>query len=278
VNALEPILASTRVQVAERRRSTPPAALEAAGRERIARAGVREFGAALTRPGLSVIAEHKRRSPSAGKIRDDLTLDDVVRAYERGGAAALSILTEGAHFGGSLEDLRAARAATTLPILRKDFVVDAYQLLEALAAGADAVLLIVAALTEPELAELHQAARGLGLAALVEVHDRPELEVAASIGAELIGINNRDLTTLEVDTRRTLELAPHLPEGTVIVAESGFRHAEELAKLTRAGVDAVLVGEALMRSPDVEAACRALTSGIPPRAFSSSSAPGTTLS
>jgi indole-3-glycerol phosphate synthase len=278
VNALEPILARTREDLAERRRTTPPAALEEAGRERVQRSGIRPFNDALARPGLSVIAEHKRRSPSAGTIREDLTLDNVVRAYERGGAAALSILTEGAHFGGSLEDLRAARAATTLPILRKDFVVDPYQLLEALAAGADAVLLIVAALTESELAELHQAARGLGLAALVEVHDRPELEVAASIGAELIGINNRDLTTLEVDTRRTLELAPHIPEGTVIVAESGFRHVEELAKLTRAGVDAVLVGEALMRSPDVEAACRAISSGIPPSAFSSSSAPGTTLS
>jgi indole-3-glycerol phosphate synthase len=279
VNALEPILAGTRAAVAERRRTMPPAALEAAGRDRMQRSGVREFKAALARPGLSVIAEHKRRSPSAGAIREDLTLEDVVRAYERGGAAALSILTEEAHFGGSLEDLRAARAATSLPILRKDFVVDSYQLLEALAAGADAVLLIVAALTESELAELHQAARRLGVAALVEVHDEGELEVAASVGAELIGINNRDLTTLEVDTRRTLELAPQVPKGAVIVAESGFRHAEDLAQLTQAGVDAVLVGEALMRSPDVEAACRALTSGVPPpSAFSSSSARGTTLS
>jgi indole-3-glycerol phosphate synthase len=265
VNALDPILAGTRAEVAERRRATAAATLEAAGRERMQRSGLRPFREALARPGLSVIAEHKRRSPSAGAIREDLTLEDVVRAYERGGAAALSILTEEAHFGGSLEDLRAGRAATTLPILRKDFVVDPYQLLEALAAGADAVLLIVAALTESELAELHQAARELGLAALVEVHDRSELELAAATGADLIGINNRDLTTLEVDTRRTLELAPHVPEGAVTVAESGFRHAAELARLTEAGVDAVLVGEALMRSPDVEAACRALTSGIPPR-------------
>jgi indole-3-glycerol phosphate synthase len=263
VNALEPILAGTRAEVAERRRATPPAALEAAGRERVQQFGIRPFKAALARPGLSVIAEHKRRSPSAGTIREDLSLEEVVRAYERGGAAALSVLTERAHFGGSLEDLRAARLAATLPILRKDFVVDPYQLHEALAAGADAILLIVAALSESELVDLHDQARALGLAALVEVHDARELEVAASVGAELIGINNRDLTTLKVDTGRTLELAPSLPDGTVVVAESGFRHAEELAQLAEAGVDAVLVGEALMRSPDVEAACRELTSGVP---------------
>jgi indole-3-glycerol phosphate synthase len=223
---------------------------------------VRSFHEALARPGLAVIAEHKRRSPSAGAIREDLALEDVVCAYERGGAAALSILTEGPNFGGSLDDLRAARAATSLPILRKDFTVDPYQLHEALAAGADAVLLIVAALNEPELVELHDQARELGLAALVEVHDRRELEVAASIGAELIGINNRDLTTLRVDTRRTLELAPLVPEPSVTVAESGFQSAAELAALTEVGVDAVLVGEALMRSSDVEAACRTLTGAL----------------
>jgi indole-3-glycerol phosphate synthase len=161
-----------------------------------------------------------------------------------------------------LDDLRAARAAVSLPILRKDFTVDEYQLHEARAAGADAVLLIVAALSEPDLARLHERARELGLATLVEVHDREELDVAIVAGAELIGINNRDLTTLAVDTRRTLELAPLVPAGTLTVAESGFRDAAGLAGLAEAGVDAVLVGEALMRSADVEAACRALTGAL----------------
>ena len=150
----------------------------------------------------------------------------------------------------------------SLPILRKDFTVDSYQLYEAVEAGADAVLLIVAALEESELARLHEEARSLGFAALVEVHDRRELEVAVSIGAELIGINNRDLTTLAVDTRRTIELAPLVPDGTVIVAESGFRDAEELGLLVEVGVDAVLIGEALMRSDDVEAACRRLSRAL----------------
>jgi indole-3-glycerol phosphate synthase len=261
VNALERIVAATREEVTRRRGIVPVGELERSEGERLERGDLRGFTQALARPGLSVIAEHKRRSPSAGPIREDLSLEAVVRAYERGGAAALSVLTEGPHFGGSLDDLRAARTAVSLPILRKDFTIDPYQLHEALAAGADAVLLIVAALDEAELAGLHQRARELGLAALVEVHDRRELEVAIWLGAELIGINNRDLTTLAVDTGRTLELAPLVPEDAVTVAESGFRHAGDLARLSDAGVDAVLVGEALMRSPDVEAACRTLTGG-----------------
>ena len=255
MNALERIVAATREEVVRRREVVPVGELERGVHGRTA---PRQFARALAGPGLSVIAEHKRRSPSAGAIREDLTLEDVVRAYERGGAAALSVLTEGPNFGGSLDDLRAARAAASLPILRKDFTVDDYQHLEAVAAGADAVLLIVAALAGRDLVRLHERARELGLAALVEVHDRPELEIAISIGAELIGINNRDLTTLAVDTRRTLELAPLVPEDTVTVAESGFRGPDDLVQLSEAGVDAVLVGEALMRSADVEAACRAL--------------------
>jgi indole-3-glycerol phosphate synthase len=195
-------------------------------------------------------------------IRAGLALEDVVCAYERGGAAALSVLTEGPSFGGSLDDLRAARAASRLPILRKDFLVDSYQVHEALAAGADAILLIVAALSGPELARLHELALSLGLAALVEVHDGRELEAAAAVGAELIGINNRDLTTLAVDIRRTFELLPRVPPGTTVVAESGLRTSADLAELAGAGVDAVLVGEALMRSPDIENACRVLTGGV----------------
>ncbi|HET7050298.1 MAG TPA: indole-3-glycerol phosphate synthase TrpC [Solirubrobacteraceae bacterium] len=258
MNALEPIIASTREEVARRRDRVPDSELE---RQAALRAGeLRPFADALARPGLSVIAEHKRRSPSAGVIRADLRLEEVVGCYERGGAAALSILTEGPSFGGSLDDLRAARAASELPILRKDFVVDAYQLHEALAAGADAILLIVAALNPTELGRLHETAVSLGLAALVEVHDERELERAAALGARLIGINNRDLTTLQVDIRRTFELLPAVPAGATVVAESGLRTARDLAELDDAGVDAVLIGEALMRSGDIEAACRALIS------------------
>jgi indole-3-glycerol phosphate synthase len=219
----------------------------------------RPFADVLRRPGLSLIAEHKRRSPSAGEIRRDLALEEVVSAYERGGAAALSVLTEGPNFGGSLEDLGAAHAASSLPILRKDFIVDPYQLLEALRWCADAVLLIVAALPPDELRQLHEQATELGLAVLVEVHDEREMEVAADVGAQLIGINNRDLTTLRVDPRRTFELGPAAPEGAVVVAESGFSRREQLEELAAAGIDAVLMGEALMRAADIEAACRALT-------------------
>jgi indole-3-glycerol phosphate synthase len=182
-----------------------------------------------------------------------------VTAYERGGAAALSVLTNGPSFGGSLDDLRAARAATELPVLRKDFIVDSYQVDESFAAGADAILLIVAALSQTELQDLHDQASALELAALVEVHDARELEIAIAIGAEVIGINNRDLTTLEVDVEQTFELRPLIPDGTIVVAESGLSRRDQLERLAEADVDAVLIGEALMRSENLEAACRELT-------------------
>jgi indole-3-glycerol phosphate synthase len=259
MNRLDPILAATRAEVARRRRSAPLQGLERAVAERTQADPVRPFHEALARPGLSLIAEHKRRSPSAGLIRADLELEEVVGAYERGGAAALSILTEGPSFGGSLEDLRGARRASDLPLLRKDFIVDPYQVQEAYAAGADAILLIVAALGRSELSALHAQALELGLSALVEVHDERELEVALWLEAPIIGINNRDLKTLEVDTRRTFELLPRVSGRAVVVSESGFGRPEQLAELEAAGVDAVLIGEALMRSPDIESACRALT-------------------
>jgi indole-3-glycerol phosphate synthase len=258
LNRLEPIIALARREVERRRAEVPLDQLERAATARAASEPVRPFAQALAAPGLSVIAEHKRRSPSAGVIRADLELEQVVGAYERGGAAALSILTEGPSFGGSLDDLRAARVVSSLPILRKDFIVDPYQLTETFVAGADAILLIVAALTSSELRALHAAASALGLAALVEVHDAAELDVAVSAGAELIGINNRDLTTLEVEVERTFELLAQVPEGTTIVSESGFSRREQLDRLAAAGVDAVLVGEALMRSEDLEQACRML--------------------
>ncbi len=258
MNRLDPIVAATREEVMRRREAVPPAEVEAAVARRLADDDMRDFAGALARPGLSVIAEHKRRSPSAGLIREDLVLADVVAAYERGGAAALSILTEGPSFGGSLDDLRAARAAAGLPLLRKDFIVDPYQVHESFAAGADAILLIVAALPSGELAALHSEALSLGLSALVEVHDGRELDIALALGAAVIGINNRDLKTLEVDTARTFELLPRVAGQAVVVSESGFSRPAQLEELARAGVDGVLIGEALMRSPDVETACREL--------------------
>jgi len=260
VNVLDEIVADTRATLVQRRVTRPLDELVAASAERIEISGPpRSLRAALTAPGMSVIAEHKRRSPSAGLIRGDVPLAQVVAAYERGGASAISVLTEESRFGGSLTDLQAARRACALPILRKDFIVDRYQVHEALAAGADAILLIVAALAREQLIELIALAGDLGLGALVEVHDRAELEIAAELGAELIGINNRDLSTLQVDTGRTFELVEHVPVGTVVVAESGLRTRSQLDELAVAGVDAVLIGEALMRAADIEAACRELT-------------------
>ncbi len=255
MNHLERLVAGARRDLELRRKVRSEEDLERAAR-RPRRPG---FVAALGAPGLSLIAEHKRRSPSAGAIRDDVSLEDVVGGYERGGAAAISVLTDGAGFGGSLEDLSAARAVTDLPILRKDFIVDRYQVLEAAVAGADAVLLIVAALSVEELRHLHDQASDLGLDALVEVHDARELQVALSLEVPLIGINNRNLATLEVDTATTFELLEHVDGAAAVIAESGLGSRDQLDELRHAGVDAVLIGEALMRSDDIEAAVRALT-------------------
>ena len=257
-DVLAEIVQTTQVAVAQRQATVPLSTLIEAGELRRAGGDARDFRAALAKPGLSVIAEHKRSSPSAGLIREDMELADVVSAYERAGARALSVLTEETRFGGSLEDLAAAPAAAGLPILRKDFIVGAYQIHEALAGGADAVLLIVAALEAGPLADLHALAGQLGLAALVEVHNARELEVASAIGAQIIGINNRNLSTLQVDIATTYDLLPKVPAGAVVVSESGLRTREQLRRLEEAGLDAVLIGEALMRSPDIEAATREL--------------------
>lgn len=259
MSVLEQIVEHTREGVEQRRREVPLASLEhaVAGRED------RPFAEALAQPGISLVAEHKRASPSAGEIRQDLAVEDVVLAYERGGAAAVSVLTSD-RFGGSLADLRAARATTALPILRKDFFVDPYQLYEAAAAGADAVLLIVAALHPDDLRALNDEALALDLDVLVEVHDADELEVALGLGADVIGINNRDLRDFSVDVDRTFELLADVPAGKTVVSESGFDSREQLEELERVGVDAVLIGEALMRARDIEAACGALTAGAAP--------------
>ena len=257
MNVLERIVAGTREDVRRRRAEIPLSALESA---LAGRGDDRPFSEALTLPGVSVIAEHKRRSPSAGEIREGATVAEVVLAYERGGAAAISILTEGRNFGGSLDDLREARAASKLPILRKDFIVDPYQLYESAAAGADAILLIVAALDAHVLAELHAEAFTLDLDVLVEVHDEEELECALEVlDADVIGINNRDLADFSVDIERTFELLADIPAGKTVVSESGFHAREQLDALERVGVDAVLIGESLMRADDPEAALRALT-------------------
>lgn len=252
---LADILAHKRVEVAAARVRVPPARL---AERAAAQPAARGFRRALLGRGPHVIAELKRRSPSKGEIRRDFDPVAIARAYEAGGAAALSVLTDERFFGGSLAVLEAVRAATPLPLLRKDFVVDAYQLDEARVAGADAVLLIAAALAPGDLARLHEHARGLGLDVLVEVHDEAELDAAKGVGADLIGINNRDLRSFVTDLAVTERLAPLVPEGAVVVSESGISGPADLARLARAGAGAFLVGESLMREPDPGLALRRL--------------------
>jgi indole-3-glycerol phosphate synthase len=253
---LDDILARTRVDLAARRAARPLSALDAAA-ARMPRA--RSLKRALRQQGqISCIAEFKRRSPSAGWIAEGADPWAVAMAYAAGGARAMSVLTDGPFFGGSLDDLIAARAACELPILRKDFIVDLYQIVEARAAGADAVLLIVAALEDRELAALLAAANEVGLEALVEAHDEDEVARAVAAGASIVGINNRDLKTFTVDRDLAARMRPRVPADRVIVAESGIRDAADVARLRAAGVDAILVGETLMRAPDPAAALRAL--------------------
>jgi indole-3-glycerol phosphate synthase len=242
------ILEQTREVVEQRKREVPIEALEP--RAEAAQRGRRRFHEALAQPGIGAIAEFKRRSPSAGELRAGADVQAIARAYERAGASAMSVLTEEANFGGSLQDLRAARAACSLPILRKDFVVDPYQLYEARAAGADAVLLIVAALEDSELADLQAQAQALGLDALVEVHDADELARTAAIDPKIVGVNNRDLRDFGVDVQRTTKLRAQMPAGALVVSESGIATSEQVRELERQGVDAVLVGETLMRAED----------------------------
>jgi indole-3-glycerol phosphate synthase len=263
---LDRIVLETRAAVADRARRAPLEELQArVASHDGARGGGRAggFRAALTGPKIGVIAEFKRRSPSAGALREGASVVEVARAYERGGASAMSVLTEGPHFEGSLEDLRAARDACRLPILRKDFIVDRYQLYEARLAGAEAILLIVAALDQAELASLHELAAALRMDALVEVHDAEELARAVDVEASLIGVNNRDLRDFSVDVRRTFQLLERMPPGASVVSESGIATSEQLLELEREGVSAVLVGEALMRAADPQRALLALLGTVP---------------
>ena len=253
---LDDIIARTRTDLAERRAQRPLRAVEAATR---ALPPVRSLAAALRKPGrVTCIAEFKRRSPSAGWIRQHASPADIATAYVGAGAAALSILTDEPFFGGSLEDLGAARAAVGVPILRKDFMIDRYQVAETRAAGADAMLIIVSALDDATIAGLLADAREFGLEVLVEAHDRQEVERAVSLGAAIVGINNRDLKTFTVDRELAIRLRPLVPADRLIVAESGIRDAADLRRVGDAGIDAVLVGESLMRASDPGAALRAL--------------------
>ncbi len=256
---LEGLVAATRQSLARRVAKVPLADLERAAAQRGSEG--RPFAEALARPGTSLIAEHKRRSPSAGAIRAKGSCTELVQAYARGGAAALSILTEEEHFGGSLDDLLEARTATELPILRKDFAVDPYMLFEAKAAGADAVLLVVGAMAGSDLASLYALAGDLDLDAVVEVSDDDELDQALGIDADVIGINNRDLEDFTVDITRTYDLLADVPAGKTVVSESGIVHREQIEELERVGVDAVLVGETVMRAADPELTVRTLVGG-----------------
>jgi len=215
------------------------------------------FSRALSADGINVIAEFKRRSPSKGMIREGANPSDVARAYQAGGAVAMSVLTEEDYFAGSLDDLRAVKSTVELPVLRKDFVVDEYQVYESAAAGADAILLIVAALDDESLLRLRRLAEDeLGIDALVEVHTSDEMKRAAACGARLIGVNNRDLRTFEVSLETSLSLAREAPSEALLISESGLNSAADLQRLYEAGYRGFLIGETLMRADDPAAALR----------------------
>jgi indole-3-glycerol phosphate synthase len=242
---LDEIVAWKRVEIAQQACDRPLGALQEAAASAPA---PRDWIGALRQPGVSLIAEVKRASPSAGVLRPGLDPAALAAEYAAGGAAALSVLTDTRYFRGSLDDLRAARVATALPVLRKDFVVSSYQLYEARAASADAVLLIVAVLDDEALAALHGLAQALGMAALVEVHDEDELQRALAIEPCVIGVNNRDLHTFQVDLGTTARLRSRIPDEIVLVSESGVHTPADVAQLADMGADAMLVGEALVRA------------------------------
>ena len=256
---LQTIVAATRHTTAVRREREPLAAIERRARD--ASPDGPRFVAALGAAGrVNVIAECKRRSPSKGVLAERYDPVAIARQYERGGAAAISVLTEPGFFDGSLEHLAAVRAQVALPLLRKDFVVEEYQLFEARAAGADAVLLIVAALGQTDLVALQGRAADLGLATLVEVHDEDELARALDAGARVVGVNNRHLRTLAVDVGASDRLAAAMPDGVIAVSESGLRSRQELDRLAARGYRAFLIGERFMTDADPAAAVRALVS------------------
>jgi len=257
---LERILAAKREEVAARREAVPLAEVRARAADQ---APPLNFAEALAQPGVTLIAEIKRASPSRGPLRPTLDAGYLATLYATHGAGALSVLTDGPFFQGSLLDLERAREALraqghALPILRKDFIIDPYQVYEARAWGADAVLLIAAALPPAVLSELLALTGELSMHALVEVHNREELETVLSLRPSIIGVNNRDLHTFQTDITTFARLRPLIPQGTVTVAESGIRTADDVRYLARAGADAVLVGEALVTAPVIAARVREL--------------------
>jgi indole-3-glycerol phosphate synthase len=254
---LDKILAHKAEELAALKRKQPLEALREAAETAPT---PRDFVAALQRETVALIAEVKHASPSRGVLIEDFDPQQLATGYAANGAAAISVLTDEQFFQGGLDDLRTVRAAVELPILRKDFTLDPYQLYEARAAGADAVLLIVAALADDQLSELHALAGELGLAALVEVHNATELERALTLNPMLVGINNRDLKTFDVDLATTAGLIGSLPAGVTTVAESGILAVADVQQMGALGADAVLVGEALVRAGDVAATVRAFSS------------------
>ena len=252
---LDDIIAVKRREVAERRKAIPPAALEKTIGEM---PPTRDFRNALAGGDCRIVAEVKRRSPSRGVIREDFDPVRIAVSYEQNGAAAVSVLTDETFFGGSSEDLTAVKGAVSLPVLRKEFIIDPWQIEETRAIGADALLLVAAILGESELREYRGLAASLGLASLVEVHDREELGKALSSGAEIIGINNRDLRTFMTDVATSVALAPLIPADRIVVAESGIRSRAEIEALMRAGVRGFLIGETLIAARDIGAALRGL--------------------
>lgn len=246
---LDEILAHKRDEIVRKKGKVSEAGFREMAHENPSPGGFRDaLKAAIVQDCPAVIAELKRASPSRGVIREDFDPTAIASSYQRGGAAALSVLTDAKYFKGSGVVLELARRGSTLPILRKDFILDPYQVYESCAMGAAAILLIVAALSDDELKELQQLARTFGLDVLVEVHDGEEMDRAASIGADLIGINNRDLQTFDVSLDTTVQLAPQAPENAVVVAESGIHTPEDIAKIRACGVQAFLIGESLMRA------------------------------
>ncbi len=257
-NKLIEICDTKRGEVAARKAAVSLADLEARAGTQTPPRGFRRALDAAAKTGFGLIAEVKKASPSKGLIRPDFDPPAHAAAYERGGAACLSVLTDAPYFQGHEDYLVAARAACSLPVLRKDFMVDPWQVLEARAIGADAILIIVAALDDAQMAEIEDAALGLGMDVLIEVHDRAEMERASRLRSRLIGVNNRDLRDFTVDFARTYELISHAPGGCTFVAESGLTGHADLVEMAAHGVRCFLVGEALMRANDVEGATRAL--------------------
>lgn len=253
---LDDILARTRADLELRRASV---SLESLHQRAASRSPARSLATALRKPGrVTCISEVKRRSPSAGWIRENADAVAIAQAYEAAGAAAISVLTDGPFFGGTLDDLSRVKAAVGLPILRKDFIVDPFQVVEARAAGADAILLIVAALSDDSMRDLLSLARAQGMDVLVEAHDEEEVVRALAVGAEIVGINHRDLRTFTMDMDLALRMRPRVPAERIIVAESGLKTPADVARMKAGEIDAILVGEGLMRQPDPGAALKEL--------------------